>query len=92
MESVDRTKMTKLIYPVLLAGKCSKQLSSKETNAVCSAVVDGYPFPTNLDLDSPMEGTAPGTELALINQALNEEWPVDLFCDCLDEATKRRIA
>ena len=92
MESVDRTKMTKLIYPVLLEGTCSKQLNSKEVNAVCSAVVDGYSFPTNLDLDSPMEGSSPRTELALINQALNEEWPADLFCDCLDEATKRRLA
>jgi ectoine hydroxylase-related dioxygenase (phytanoyl-CoA dioxygenase family) len=92
MESVDRTKMTKLIYPVLLEGTCSKQLSSKETNAVCSAVVDGYSFPTNLDYDSPREGSAPGTALALINQALNEAWPTDLFYDCLDEATIRRLA
>ena len=92
MESVDRTKMTKLIYQVLLDRIKYHQISPDETKAVCSVVVDGYSFPTNLDLDSPMEGSAPGTVLALINQALNEEWPADLFCDCLDEATKRRLA
>ena len=92
MESVDRTKMTKLIYPVLLAGKCSKKLSSDETKAVCTAVVDGYSFPTNLDFDSPTEGSAPETVQALIERALNEEWPADRFYECLDEATKRRLA
>jgi ectoine hydroxylase-related dioxygenase (phytanoyl-CoA dioxygenase family) len=92
MESSDRTKMTKLIYPLLLAGTYSKKLSSDETKAVCTAVVDGYSFPTNLDYDSPMEGSAPETVEALMERALNEEWPADRFYECLDEATKRRLA
>ena len=92
MESVDRSKMTKLIYPVLLAGKYSKKLSSDETKVICTAVVDGYSFPTNLDFDSPTEGSAPKTVQALIERALNEEWPAARFYECLDEATKRRLA
>ena len=92
MESVDRTKMTKLIYQVLLDRIKYHQISPDGTKAVCSVVVDGYSFPTNLDLDSPMEGYAPENIQALINQALNEKWPADRFYECLDEATKRRLA
>ena len=92
MESVDRTKMTKLIYPVLLAGKQSKLLSQDEMKTVATAVVEGYPFPTNLDSDSPLAGSAPETVQALMELALNEEWTADRFCDCLNEATKRKLA
>jgi len=92
MESVDRSKMTKLIYPLLLAGKQAKLFSPEETKSVCASVVDGYSFPTNLDLDSPLAGSAPETVQGLIERALNEEWSVDRFCECLDEATKRRLA
>jgi len=53
MESVDRTKMTKLIYQVLLDRKKYHQISPDETKAVWASVIDGYAFPTNLDLDSP---------------------------------------
>ena len=92
MESVDRTKMTKLIYPVLLAGKQSKLLSQDEMKTVATAVVEGYPFPTNLDSDSPLAGSAPETVQALMELALKEEWTADRFCDCLNEATKRKLA
>ena len=92
MESVDRTKMTKLIYPLLLSGKQNKLFSPEETKSVCAVVVDGYSFPTNLDLDSPLAGSTPETVQSLIERALNEEWSVDRFCDCLDETTKRRLA
>jgi len=92
MESVDRTKMTKLIYPVLLAGKQAKLLSPEETISVCASVVDGYSFPTNLDFDSPLAGSTPETVQALIERGLNEEWSASQFCECLDDATKRRLA
>jgi hypothetical protein len=55
-------------------------------------VVDGYSFPTNLDLDSPLAGSAPETVQTLIERALNEEWPIERFCEGLDEATKRKLA
>ena len=92
MESVDRTKMTKLIYPVLLARKQAKLLSPEETKSVCASVVDGYSFPTNLDFDSPLAGSTPETVQTLIERGLNEEWSAGRFCECLDDATKRRLA
>jgi ectoine hydroxylase-related dioxygenase (phytanoyl-CoA dioxygenase family) len=90
MESVDRTKMTKLIYQVLLARKKYHQISPDETQAVWASVIDGYSFPTNLDLDSPVEGLVTENIWTLMERALKEEWPVDRFNKCLNEATIRR--
>ena len=91
MESVDRTKMTKLIYRVLLERKKSHQLRQDELQTIGASVIDGYSFPTNLDLDSPMEGSVTETIWAFMELALREEWPVDRFNECLNEATRRRL-
>ncbi len=91
MESVDRTKMTKLIYRVLLERKKSHQLRKDELQTIGASVIDGYCFPTNLDLDSPMEGSVTETIWAFMERALREEWPVDRFNEYLKEATMRRL-
>ena len=90
-ESVNRTKMTKLIYPILLEKKKNNLLRPDEPRTVGASVVDGYPFPTNLDLDPPKEGSTPENMQALMERALSEEWPVDRFNECLNEATMRRL-
>ena len=90
-ESVDRTKMTKLIYPILLEKKKNNLLRPDEPRTVGASVVDGYPFPTNLDLDLPKEGSTPENMQALMERALSEEWPLDRFNECLNEATMRRL-
>ena len=91
MESVDRTKMTNLIYRVLLERKKSHQLRKDELQTIGASVIDGYSFPTNLDLDSPMEGSVTENIWAFMELALREEWPVDHFNKCLNEATRRRL-
>ena len=91
MESVDRIKMTKLIYQVLLDRKKYHQISPTETKAVWASVIDGYAFPTNLDLDSPMEGLVTENLWTLMERALNEEWPCDRFNKCLNDSEIRRI-
>jgi hypothetical protein len=91
MESVDRIKMTKLIYQVLLDRKKYHQISPTETKAVWASVIDGYAFPTNLDLDSPMEGLVTENLWTLMERALNEEWPCDRFNKCLNDSAIRRI-
>ena len=88
MESVDRTKMTKLVYRVLLERKKSHQLRKDELQTIGDSVIDGYSFPTNLDLDSPMEGPVTETIWAFMELASREEWTVDRFNECLNEATK----
>ena len=54
-------------------------------------MIDGYSFPTNLDLDSPMEGSLTETIWAFMELALREESSVDRFNECLNEATMRRL-
>ena len=90
MESVDRSKMTKLIYQVLLDRKKYHQISPTETKAVWASVIDGYAFPTNLDLDSPMEGIVTENLWTLMECALSEEWQFDRFNKCLNDSTIRR--
>ena len=91
MESVDRVKMTKLIYPVLLEKKKRNQLREDEVRTIGASVTDSYSFPTNLDTDSPREGSVPETSQFLMERALSKKWPVEKFCLKLDEAVKRRI-
>ena len=91
MESVDRAKMTKLIYPVLLDRKKYHQISPDETKSVWASVIDGYAFPTNLDLDSPMEGLVTENLWTLMERALTEEWPYDRFDKYLNNSVIRRI-
>ena len=55
MESVDRRKIMKLIWPVLRGGE-SRQLGGRRVEALLKAVADGYSFPTNLDTDPPPDG------------------------------------
>ena len=91
MESVDRVKMTKLIYPVLLEKKKKNQLREDEVRIIGASVNDSYSFPTNLDTDSPTENSVPETVQSLMERALSKKWPVEKFCLKLDEAVKRRL-
>jgi hypothetical protein len=45
-------------------------------NAI-AAVAEGYPFPTNLDLDVPLAGLAPAAAAERVWLALEEEWTPD---------------
>jgi len=91
MESVDRVKMTKLIYPVLLKKKKLNQLCEDEVRTIGASVTDSYSFPTNLDTDSPTEGSVPETAQSLMERALSEKWSVEQICLKLDEAARRRL-
>ena len=76
METVDRTRC---------AGRCLPGRSRRRRPAgadrsntlrnVIAASAEGYAFPTNLDLDQPVDGLAPQTQAELLWQALDEGWP-----------------
>ena len=57
---------------------------------VIAASAEGYAFPTNLDLDQPVDGLAPQTQAELVWQALDEDWPVDRFEQALLAQAARR--
>lgn len=84
MESLDRTAMSRAIYPYLGG------LSPEARQAVVAATADGYPFPTNLDRDPPLGGLAPPSQQALLHKAIAENWPQEKLDHALSEQTARR--
>ncbi len=92
METVDRTRMTRALYPVLLAGRLDGSLSEAQAAAALAACAEGYPFPTNLDRDPPLGGMAPRSQAALAAQALAEGWAPEALDAALDAQAARRLS
>ena len=90
MESLDKRAMVEAIYPVLLARKLSGKLPAHLMRNAIAAAADGYAFPTNLDLDPPVDGNAPETAQSLVERALNEGWSIERLRNELTEYGKRR--
>jgi ectoine hydroxylase-related dioxygenase (phytanoyl-CoA dioxygenase family) len=90
METVDRTKVSKAVYPVLQARRSAGVDPDSLANAIgCAA--EGYPFPSNLDLDENVGGLTPLAQSALLQQALAEDWHPDQVSEALDAyATRHR--
>jgi ectoine hydroxylase-related dioxygenase (phytanoyl-CoA dioxygenase family) len=91
MESVDRTRMSAALYPVLRAGRASGRFAAEEISNVVAACAEGYSFPTNLDRDPPIGGLAPKTQQALMREALAEDWEPARFEEALQEQARRRL-
>ena len=87
METIDRDKMSRVVYPVLAAGN----LSAPEREAVIASTGEGYSFPTNLDTDPPVGGLAPQSMQALMRQGLEEGWSGEKFNSELDVRQARRL-
>ena len=74
METVNRTRMLRALYPIL-ATKPDLNLAN-----VIAASAEGYPFPTNLDLNPPIGGMAPKTQADFLREALAiNQSPEDFF-------------
>jgi ectoine hydroxylase-related dioxygenase (phytanoyl-CoA dioxygenase family) len=64
METVDRSKMVRALYPVL------QTAVGVNVANVIAASAEGYPFPTNLDNNPPIGGIAPKSQAQYMQQAL----------------------
>ena len=74
METVNRTRMLHALYPVLAA------TPGLNLANVIAASAEGYPFPTNLDLNPPIGGMAPKTQADFLREALaSGQSPEDFF-------------
>jgi ectoine hydroxylase-related dioxygenase (phytanoyl-CoA dioxygenase family) len=73
MEAVDRGRMSVALFPALRAmlGVGATQAMIAHVIAACA---EGYPFPTNLDLDQPIDGLAPMTQAEILGQAVAQGW------------------
>jgi len=85
METVNRTRMVRALYPVLRA------TAGLNLENVIAATAEGYPFPTNLDSNPPVGGMAPKTQADYLRQALSEgqsEAEFFLTLEALDQKNK----
>ncbi|MER5531659.1 phytanoyl-CoA dioxygenase family protein [Streptomyces sp. NPDC002677] len=89
METVDREAMANALFPVLLRRK-AEGVSEDWLHRVVAATAEGYPFPTNLDLDPPVDGLAPPSQADTVWQAVTEGWAPDRLREELQAGAKRR--
>ena len=82
METVDRARVCRALYPHLRPGH----------DHAIAAAAEGYAFPTNLDRDPPVDGLAPPSQADLVRQAVAEGWPADTFEAALSAHSIRREA
>lgn len=92
MESVDRTKMCKLVYAPAQRAFKSGRMGDADLRAAIAATAEGYSFPTNLDLDSPKGGLAPETQAAYMLRALKEGVEAADFAARLDQMDNAKRA
>ncbi|MEG8279103.1 phytanoyl-CoA dioxygenase family protein [Streptomyces sp. AHA2] len=89
METVDREAVAGAVYPVLLRRKAEGADRAWLDNVV-AASAEGYPFPTNLDSDPPLDGLAPPSQADLVRRALTEQWEPAVLRAHLRAAAQRR--
>ncbi|MFF5476131.1 phytanoyl-CoA dioxygenase family protein [Streptomyces sp. NPDC012935] len=87
METVDREAVANAVYPVLL-GRAG--VDETWTANVIAASAEGYPFPTNLDSDPPVDGLAPPSQADVVRRALREAWTPEALRDELRAGAERR--
>jgi ectoine hydroxylase-related dioxygenase (phytanoyl-CoA dioxygenase family) len=91
MESVDRTRMTRALYPTLLSLTREGVLDHMDAARVVAASAEGYAFPTNLDRDPPLGGLAPESPQTLVRRALQEDWSPDRLSAWLGDAAHKHL-
>ena len=92
METIDRAKMSALLYPVAQKYFNEKTFSISEIRAAIAATAEGYSFPTNLDNDPPKGGLAPETQQAFFLRALETKLSVNDFENELKIIESKKLA
>ena len=92
METVDRARMCKYVYPKLLEYSGENDFTSEHLENVIMATAEGYSFPTNLDFDQPIGGLAPASQASLLRDAIESKSSYESFIKTLDAHTRRRAS
>jgi ectoine hydroxylase-related dioxygenase (phytanoyl-CoA dioxygenase family) len=92
MESVDRDRLLRVLYPQLQALARDGSLDRSDQDRVLACCAEGYAFPTNLDRDPPLGGLAPESAQAVARRALDEGWAPERLGAWLDEAALKRLS
>ncbi|MEV7994810.1 phytanoyl-CoA dioxygenase family protein [Streptomyces sp. NPDC086077] len=89
METVDREAVVNAVFPVLRELR-AEGADERRLHHVIAASAEGYPFPTNLDSDPPVEGLAPPSQADLVRRALREDWTPEALRAALRAGAERR--
>ena len=89
MESVDRAGAAAAVLPALQRRRAEATDDVALSHAV-AAVAEGYPFPTNLDRDTPVGGRTPQSQADLTWEALQGDWTTERFEEALRAHAVRR--
>ncbi|MBA6434966.1 phytanoyl-CoA dioxygenase family protein [Streptomyces sp. GMR22] len=89
METVDREAVANAVFPVLRRRKAEGATEDWLHNVI-AACAEGYPFPTNLDLDPPVGGLAPDSQADILRRALERDWGPETLRTELRAAAERR--
>ncbi|MFE1029646.1 phytanoyl-CoA dioxygenase family protein [Streptomyces sp. NPDC058818] len=89
MEAVDREAVANAVYPVLRKRR-GEGVDERWLENVVAASAEGYPFPTNLDSDPPVDGLAPPSQADVLRRALREEWTPEALREVLRADRGRR--
>lgn len=84
IETVDSKRVCLAIYDEL-RNRVGRGMSADKWLAVVAAAAEGYPFPTNLDRDVPLDRLTPPAQSDIMALAVMEGWPSDRFIKELDE-------
>jgi ectoine hydroxylase-related dioxygenase (phytanoyl-CoA dioxygenase family) len=76
METVDRAKVSRAIYPVL-QDRQAAGVDPRELADALACAAEGYPFPSNLDLDANVDGLTPLSQAQVVQRAVDEDWTLD---------------
>ena len=89
MEAMDRTAMVRAVYPALRAMRAAGRPAHELVNVVV-ATAEGYPFPTNLDRDQPVDSLAPPSQVDIVLAALADDLTPDALASALRHHDDRR--
>ena len=89
METVDRDRVVRAVYPVLRDRRASGSPEPRLGHALAAAA-EGYPFPTNLDLDQPVGGLTPASQAEIVRDALATDATPEELAALLDAYADRR--
>ncbi|TGG95199.1 phytanoyl-CoA dioxygenase [Natronospirillum operosum] len=90
METVDRSAISRAVFPRLRDAHASGELSKQAVLRVVATAAEGYPFPTSLDTDPPVDGLAPASEQDVLLQAVLEGWSTEQCDRALTERLSAR--
>lgn len=90
IEIVDRSRISRSVYADLKRLRDAGEITEREADNVVAATAEGYPFPANLDIDSPLSGMAPPSQQDAMRQALAEGWSAERLSDAIAEQDGRK--